>query len=413
VSNGHVQAVSSFHQTPPAVAGPVAARAARTVRVGLLGYGRVGQAVAATALAERERLAAAGLLLTCHHALVRDPAKPRGGPALGLYSDGSAIVNARVDVVVEALGGVEPARTLVLHALARGVPVVTANKTLVAHHGPALRAVARQHGVTLACEAAVLAGVPFLGSLARRPLVSMAERIAGIINGTSHFLLTEIGRGATLDAALMEAGRRGYAEPDSSADTSGRDAAEKLTILLHHAGCEDVRVADLTRQAIDGLTPDDLAAARRLGGVIKPVAVAVLNPEAPGAYVGPAFVADGHPFASLSGVDNALSLTLRPGHSVVFAGPGAGPSVTAATIVDDIVEAVSVAAASRELGRVPGRRIPPDALRAPAHGAWFLRIGDGPDRRVQITRPAPWSSIQAAVESARALGRPACAFPVI
>ena len=385
----------------------------RVVRVGLLGYGRVGQAVAATALAERDRLAAAGVLLTCHHALVRDLRKARPGPPLGLYDDGTAIVNARVDVVVEVLGDLEPARTLVTRALDRGIPVVTANKTLVAHHGPQLRALARRRRTTFAFDAAVVAGVPFLGSLSRRPLVSLTERIAGIINGTSHFILTEMAHGASYQAALAEAVTRGYAEPDSSADTSGRDAAEKLTILLHLAGCTDVAVADLSCAGLAAIEPEDLLAADRLGGVLKPVALASLDRRAPGAWVGPVFVPRAHPFATLSGVDNALSITVRDGHTVRFAGPGAGPDVTAITIIDDIVEAVSAREPAAEFGRAESRAISPALLREPPSGEWFLRLSDGDARDVRITRPLSWTAICDVLRAAAAAGKSAFAAPVL
>ena len=138
------------------------------------------------------------------------------------------------------MGGVHPAYEYVRQALEAGIPVVTANKSLMAEKGEELRALARRAGVPLAYEAAVLAGVPFIGALARRPFIGTPLRITGILNGTSHFLTCALERGGSFEHALAEAVDRGYAEPDSAADVSGRDAAEKLTILAHLSGCRDL-----------------------------------------------------------------------------------------------------------------------------------------------------------------------------
>lgn len=346
----------------------------RVVRVGLLGYGRIGQAIGQVIAAESDRLAEAGVDLRCTGALVRDLHKPRSGPPVRLTIDAAAVLHGGVDVLVEVLGGIEPARTLVAAALRAGVPVVTANKTLMAHFGQELRALAERHQTSLTFDAAVLAGVPFLGSLSRRPLVSAARQIAGVINGTSHFIVGAIERGASFDSALADAVERGYAEPDSAADTTGRDAAEKLTILLHLAGCRDVVVSDLHCVGLDGLEASDFVLAHALGGTIKPVALAVLDPAAPGAWVGPAFVRADHAFARIHGVTNALQLTSADGHEVLFAGPGAGPEATATTVIDDIVEAVTGGFSNAPLP--PGRMahgIAAASLRRPPAGTWYVR----------------------------------------
>ena len=401
----------------------------------LLGYGRVGQAVASVALRERDRLRAAGVDLVPVRALVRDVAKPRPGPAIPLVSRHERLWNDDVDVVVEALGGVEPARTLVSAALRAGLPVVSANKSLVAAHGPELRALAARHETMFACDAAVLAGVPFLGSLARRPLVAAARRIEGILNGTSHAIVTALSRGASFAEALAGAIDRGYAEPDSSADVGGRDAAEKLTILLHLAGCPEARSSDLPACGIDTLEADDLAAATRLGGTIKPVVVASLEPGESGAWVGPAFVADDHPFARLAGVTNALRLFTSTG-TCTFSGPGAGPDATAVTIVDDIVETVTGGPAWPP-GEAPAR-VGVDELRHPATAPWFLHVTRGgevgaadlaeilavsripavriephDDRVALLTAPASWRVVQEIVEAVRASCPRVLALPAL
>ncbi|HEY7475435.1 MAG TPA: homoserine dehydrogenase [Vicinamibacterales bacterium] len=352
----------------------------RVVRVGLLGYGRVGQAVAAVADRRSDRLGAANIEICCVNALVRDSSKPRPGPRVRVSTDPAAVLTSRVDVVVEVLGGVEPARTLVALALDAGIPVVTANKALIAAHGTELRALASLRGTTLAFDAAVLAGVPFLGSLSRRPLVAEAREIAGVLNGTSNFIVSEMAAGASFESALADAIARGYAEPDSAADVSGLDAAQKLAILLQLAGHGGVRADALPRSGIEVLDPRDLSAARRLGGRIKPVAFASLDPDSGGAWVGPAFVRDGHFLGGLNGVTNGVRLTGRDGDAVTFEGPGAGPDVTAVTILDDIAEIVS---SPRRSSSWPSSPSLPSCLPQPPAGRWFVRVG--PDVTV---RPA-------------------------
>jgi homoserine dehydrogenase len=349
-----------------------------SIQVGLLGYGGVGRAVAELAGADPSPLSSAGVTVRCTRALVRDPDKLRTGPPLLLTRSAADVVDDDVDAVVEVMGGVDPARTLVAAVLRRGIPVVSANKTLVAHHGRELSELARRHRTVFAYEAAALAGVPLLGALARRPLLAAPARITGILNGTSHFVLSTMASGATLEQALADAISRGYAERDSGADLGGRDAAEKLTILLHLCGRSGARVGDLVVRSIADLCAADLAGARLLTGTIKPVALASLHAGRAGSWVGPAFVPAGHAFAGLAGVDNAVRLSPTAGDPVTFVGPGAGPHVTAATILDDVVDAVGRRNAG---GRChAGWQGAGDAsdLRRPPSGRWFLRIGRAP-----------------------------------
>jgi homoserine dehydrogenase len=339
--------------------------------VGLLGYGGVGQAIANAVQSSAARLAEAGVDLHCVVALVRDLERARSVSSVPLTTDPEGWRQYHCDVVVEVLGGIEPARTLVAGALSSGIPVVTANKSLVAAHGVELQALAARHRTTLYFEASVLAGVPCVNTLARRPLASGGGAWAGIVNGTSHFILSEMSRGRSYDDALVEAVARGYAEPSSDADISGRDAAEKLTILLHLAGHTDVTVQDLPRRGISDLESWHLAFAHRLGGTIKPIALADTGPSA-GAWVGPAFVPQAHPFARVQGVTNILSVG-RGDSAVLFSGPGAGPAVTAATVLDDVVEAIA-GNRPRALGAPEVGAPVADRLRTPRPGAWFLAI---------------------------------------
>ncbi len=344
----------------------------QVLRVGLLGFGGVGQAVASVATNASGRLADAGVLITCVGALVRDAYKPRVAPQIPLWTDPDEFPFADCDVIVEVLGGVEPARTLVERALRQGIPVVTANKSLIAAHGLALQAVADAHNTSLLFEAAVMAGVPCVNTLARRPLASGAGAFAGILNGTSHYILTRLAAGVPIDTAVAEAVELGYAEPSSDADVSGRDAAEKLTILLHLAGHTDVVTSGLPVRTIVDLETWHAELARRLSGVIKPVALA-FTPAAgssTGAWVGPAFVSAAHPFAALDGVANVLCVG-SGGEAVTFSGPGAGREVTAATILDDLVE---ISSTTLRRTRRPEGSPAQVALGHPPAGAWFIAL---------------------------------------
>ena len=354
-----------------------------TLRIVLLGYGRIGQAVAELARANRARLLAAGVDLHFIRALVRDPEKSRSGPILPL-TDAPDDALAGADVAIEVLGGVEPARTLVARALEAGVPVISANKTLVATCGPELVAIARRRRTAFAYEAAVLAGVPFVGALQRRPLAADASRLEGIVNGTSNFILSAMATGAAFAEALRTAIAHGYAEPESDADISGRDAAEKLTILLRLCGWPDASTSRLPRTGIDVVTADDVRAAAELGGAIRPVAIAVLDATRggdSGAWVGPAFVPHGHPLAGITGVGNALRI-LGPGpRAMTFSGPGAGPEVTAATLLDDLVEVAGASPRSAATLPEPPPRTGAGELGRPPAGRWFigLRTSTGSD----------------------------------
>jgi homoserine dehydrogenase len=406
------------------------------VRVGFLGYGRVGQAVAAVAGQRRSRLLAANLDLRCVDAFVRDPRKQRPGPHVRLSTDASNVVGSGVDVIVEVLGGLDPARRLVEAALDAGIPVVSANKTLVAAAGAELRGLASRRRTAFAFDAAVLAGVPFLGSLSRRPLIAEASEIAGVLNGTSNFILSEMAQGASFEKALTAAISRGYAEPDSRADISGLDAAQKLSVLLQLAGCAAVPPADVPSAALTILHPRDLTTARRLGGAIKPIAFASLRGSG-SAWAGPAFVPDDDPLSRINGVENGLRITGVNGHAVTFAGPGAGPEVTAVTILDDIVEIFTggLSSSSAHTDRPDRSELRFDE---PPDGGWFVRTGGGIDLQpaqvaeffaargvpflhlvsergdlVGLSAPAAWPAVQEAVAALRAIGAQAIAIPVI
>jgi homoserine dehydrogenase len=310
--------------------------AAPALDVVLLGCGTVGGAFARLAAGERSST----VPLNITGALVRDPLRRRTLPASRLFGDARALLASEPGVVVELLGGVEPARTLILEALGRKIPVVTANKSVLARHGGELRRAAARFRTPLLYEAAVIAGVPFLGTFARRDRVASISAFTGIVNGTCNYILTRCAvDGWTPTRALADAQQQGYAEPDPHNDVAGVDAAEKLAVLLQHFASRDLHPDAIETAGIETLTATDIEDARDLGGVIKPVVVADWTSRVE-AFAGPAFVPSGHVLSRVDGVENALILN-GPHGRLLFQGPGAGPDVTATTVLDDVTEIVS------------------------------------------------------------------------
>jgi homoserine dehydrogenase len=406
------------------------ARAARTpaqdqIAVALLGLGQVGSAVARLAL---ESCPGMQLPVRITGALVRDLHRPRPtGNRVPLTAAGDELLDGAPDVVVEVLGGLEPARTLVLRALGRGIPVVTANKSLLAVHGDELFTAAAETRTPLRYEAAVLAGVPFLGTFTRRPLAASLASLCGVVNGTTNFILTEMSAGRAYPDALAEAQRRGFAEPDPSNDVLGVDAAQKLAVLLRHFAHCSVKPEQIETTGIGGLCARDLDQAAVLGGALKPIIAADWTGHDLSAFAGPAFVAASHSLARIDGVQNAIVLGGAPGGDLLFAGPGAGPVATAATILDDVVEATEqpkpqkTVEAHRTRGAVPaapltgwfirltGNTLPvaPDvADLLSARGVWLRRVSDDDGRDGRATRwlvahPCDRGRIEAALAAVR------------
>ena len=306
------------------------------LRIGLLGVGLVGSAVARVAAA-RSQAIERPIEITA--GLVRNLHAPGRSAIVALTANGRAVLDTNPDVVVEVLGGLEPARTLVLDALTRGIPVVTANKSLLAHHGDEILEAAAVTGVPIRYEAAVIAGVPFLGTFARRPFASSFTTLTGIVNGTTNYILSAMAeQGQELEVALAEAQRRGFAEPDPSKDIEGIDAAEKLVILIRQFFGVRVTVADIETIGIRNVTTADLERAHERGGTLKSLAFAQWRQGELTAWVKPTFVATIHALAGLRGASNGILLQDASGRELTFTGPGAGPEVTAVTILDDVIE---------------------------------------------------------------------------
>jgi homoserine dehydrogenase len=320
------------------------------VRIGLLGCGTVGESFAELLIERQAAIAeVTGITLDLVRIAVRDPNKPRSArldPKL-FTSDVHDVVKAdNVDVVVELIGGTLPAGELVRTALSSGKSVVTANKELIASAGPELFAAADQAGVDLFFEAAAVAAVPILRPIRESLLAEDVNRVVGIINGTTNFMLTRMmSDGLGFDEALAKAQELGYAEPDATADVEGTDAAFKIAILASLAFNQSVPVDGVSREGIVGLDGEDFELAAQFGFVIKLLAVAERFADdadgkgAIGAQVFPALVAYDHPLASVRDSFNAVFITTSAAGELMFYGHGAGPRPSASAILGDVVDA--------------------------------------------------------------------------
>ena len=304
----------------------------KTVRIGLLGVGTVGHAVARALLERRDVLSrAAGAALVLQRAAVRDLSRPRPLPREQLTTDAMAVARADdVDLVVELIGGQDPARALIAAALERGKPVVTANKRVLAWHGPQLDQLAASKGVELRYEAAVGGGIPLIAPLTDDLAANRIMELRAIINGTCNYVLTRMAQGETLEDALGKAQEAGFAEADPRDDVDGVDAADKLCVLLRLAFNASCTPAQLHRQGIRGLDPKDLAYGRELGYVLKLLAIARRGAGgAVEARVHPAFLPADHPLARVDGAQNAVHVVGDLCGPVMFSGLGAGGDATA------------------------------------------------------------------------------------
>lgn len=403
-------------------------------RIGLLGLGNVGSAFARLTREAAARLSGRGVVPLVATSLVRhaDRERPAARFVNSITDNHDVFFSEPVDIVVEAIGGVEPAFTLVRRALERGVPVVTANKSLMAAHGEELARLARRRGTALRYEAACIAGVPFLGTFERRALVSRASGVTAILNGTSNHIVSAMTKGGSFGSALEEAQRLGYAEPDPSMDVSGVDAAEKLTILIRLFARLLVDPAAIPRDHLASLDPEDIAAAGAFGGAIRPVARAFWDGDAVRAHVGPAFLSGTHPLVNVAGVTNGVVIDAEGG-AQCYIGPGAGPDVTAATLLDDVAEIVRerhVVVPAAEPVRQAASIVCPDSawlLRLTAnvlhediadllgaYGVWCTRLTRRGTRLYALTCRVGAERIHSAVDAlSAATGLTATAFPAL
>jgi homoserine dehydrogenase len=316
----------------------------KPLSVGVAGLGTVGAGVVKLLRDNAELIAArAGRPIAVTAVSSRDRRRDRGVPVDGLrwYEDATALAaDAGVDVVVETIGGSEgTARALVEAALAAGKPVVTANKALLALHGRALAALAEQRGVALAFEAAVAGGIPAIKAVREGLAANQIRRVAGILNGTCNYILTEMRtRGLQFAEVLHEAQKLGYAEADPSFDIDGVDAAHKLAILAALAFNRPVDFSELHVEGIRAVSAVDIAMADALGFRIKLLGIATRTEAGVSARVHPCMVPVASPIARVDGVFNAVVAEGDAVGRVMLEGRGAGAGPTASAVVADIID---------------------------------------------------------------------------
>ena len=329
------------------------APASQQLSVVVLGGGTVGAEVVRLLDTEGEDLAArVGARLVVTGVGVRDAARERPGIPRELISDDlQALLDSGPDLVIELIGGIDPARELILGALKRGASVITANKALIATSGPALHAAAQEAGVDLYYEAAVAGAIPLLRPLRESLAGDRINRVLGIVNGTTNFILTQMeASGASFADALAEAQRLGYAEADPTADVAGQDAAAKAAILASIAFHTRITLDDVDTEGITEISAQDVAAAREIGFDIKLLAIAERIQTAEGAgvcvRVRPTLVPRTHPLAGVRDAFNAVYVEAESAGQVMFYGRGAGGAPTASAVLGDVV----VAARNRLVG---------------------------------------------------------------
>ena len=356
------------------------------VRIGVLGLGTVGAGVVkilqtrAAMLQERTgaRLSVAAVADT-------DLIRPREGldlSALPMTNDAARLLaDPAIHVVVELVGGLEPARTFILRALTAGKHVVTANKALLAHHGAEIHEAARRHGVALGFEAAVAGGIPLIRAVKEGLVANRVLSLAGIVNGTCNYILSKMtDEGLDFSLVLKEAQAHGYAEADPTLDIEGMDSAHKLQILASLAFRTFIDLKDIHTEGITRVTAQDIDYARELGFRIKLLAIAKVSGEGGGVEVRvhPTMIPAASPLAAVSGVFNGIFLTGDAVGDLMFYGRGAGQMPTASAVVSDVVEIArriahglpSLALELPSVGPSPLPLTPMEAIRC----CYYLRV---------------------------------------
>jgi homoserine dehydrogenase len=313
----------------------------KTMRIALLGCGVVGSQVARLLSEQSDDLAVrTGARLELAGIAVRRPSHPRPGidPSL-LTTDAMGLATRQdVDIVVEVIGGIEPARSLLHAAMEAGKSVVTANKALLAEHGEEIHAVSRAFGADLYYEASVAGAIPLLRPLRESLAGDTVHRVLGIVNGTTNFILDRMDTsGADFGESLEEAQALGYAEPDPTADVEGFDAAAKAAILAGLAFHTRITAADVHREGITEVTAADIASARVLGRIVKLLAICERSGDGVAVRVHPAMIPRSHPLAAVGGAYNAVFVEAQSAGQLMFYGAGAGGTPTASAVLGDIV----------------------------------------------------------------------------
>jgi homoserine dehydrogenase len=363
----------------------------QSIRIGLLGRGTVGGAFEKL-LAERADAVA--------------EATGRRPEIAGVLtrSDGDAEqIVADSDVVVELIGGIDPAREVVLNALRSGKPVVTANKQLLAQHGSELFAAARESGAQLRFEAAVAGAIPVVRVIQESFGATSIEKVFGIVNGTTNFILSEMAAtGADYEDVLARAQELGYAEADPTEDVNGADAAAKMAILARLAFHTEVELEEVDFEGIENVQPDDLAYAKDLGLTLKLLGVAERRDDGISVRVFPCFLYSGHPLAPVEGPFNAVMVESAAITEVTMSGPGAGGMQTATAVLGDLVSIVAGDAPAHEVGgRLPMIRDVTSAFYL------HLEVADQPGVLAQVAQVLGNSGVSVKSVDQRGLGNDA------
>ncbi|MGC8504312.1 MAG: homoserine dehydrogenase [Acidithiobacillus sp.] len=354
------------------------------VRVGILGMGTVGGGTVRVLRRNAGEIARrVGREIVIVQAAVRNPVRLQGlDLGCPVTSDPFAVVrNPEIDVVVEVMGGIEPARSLILEAIAAGKHVITANKALLAEHGNAIFAAAQEQGVVVAFEAAVAGGIPIIKAIREGLAGNRIQWLAGIINGTSNYILTRMRTaGRDFPSALAEAKRLGYAEADPGLDIDGGDAAHKLTLLASIAFGIPVDFAHCHVEGIRNLDRVDVVYAEDLGYRIKLLGIAKRRADGVELRVHPTLIPEGHLLASVEGPFNAVLVDGDAVGQTLYYGRGAGAEPTASAIVADLVDVARTLTADPS-NRVPHLAFQPDCMSplpllpmAAVESAYYLRI---------------------------------------
>jgi homoserine dehydrogenase len=318
----------------------------KTVRIGVLGCGNVGAAFVQLVGEQAEAIEArTGVRLEITSVAVRNLSRDRDvelAPGVLTRDTHNVVTDPNVDVVVEVIGGIEPARELIVEALAAGKPVVTANKELLANVGTELFAAADAHGVDLLFEAAVAGGIPLVRALRESLRGEPIRRLIGIVNGTTNYILTKMSEeGTDYGEALAEAQHLGFAERDPTADVEGFDAGAKSAIMATIAFGAKVVAGDVYHEGISGITAADIAVAHRLGYIVKLLGIAERDADTGeiAVRVHPAMVPLHHPLASVRESYNAVVVEGGAVGSLMFYGRGAGGMPTASAVLGDVIDA--------------------------------------------------------------------------
>lgn len=315
----------------------------KEINLALLGFGTVGSGVAIT-IRENSRIIEEqlGCKLVIKHVLVRDINKYKNNNLLkGIHltdSFNDIIEDQSLDIIIEVMGGISPAKEYIFSALKKHISVVSANKDLVSLHGPEIIHMAIEKHVNFSCEASVGGGIPILMPLHQSLATNRIDSIVGILNGTTNYILTQMMEtGQSYDEALKEAQAEGFAEADPTNDVCGFDAARKLAILSSIGFRANVTFEDVIVEGITKISPNDIKYAKEMGYTIKLLTVALRHDNGISLNVYPAFVPKNHPMASVQGSYNAIYVTGNIVDDVMFYGRGAGSLPTASAVMGDVI----------------------------------------------------------------------------